>query len=63
MKIKSWKLELVWEDGTVNDVSNYVPEYTSRAIEDFSDYWEDKYNDEAEDEAEAQRIDDASWRA
>jgi len=49
MKIKSWKLELVWEDGTVNDVSNYIPEYTSRAIEDFSDYWEDKYNDDVEE--------------
>jgi hypothetical protein len=49
MKIKSWKLELVWEDGTVNDVSNYIPVHTSRAIEDFSDYWEDKYNDDVEE--------------
>ena len=46
MKIKSWKLELVWEDDTVNDVSNYIPEYTARAIEDFVDYWEEKYNDD-----------------
>lgn len=46
MKIKSWKLELVWEDDTVNDVSNYIPEYTARAIEDFADYWEEKYNDD-----------------
>ena len=53
MRIKSWKLELVWEDDTVNDVSNYVPEYTARAIEDFADYWEDKNNeDEKEDEDE-----------
>jgi hypothetical protein len=46
MKIKSWKLELVWEDGTVNDVSNYVPSHTSGAIENFADYWEEKYNDD-----------------
>ena len=53
MRIKSWKLELVWEDDTVNDVSNYVPEYTARAIEDFADYWEDKNNeDEKENEDE-----------
>lgn len=46
MKIKSWKLELVWEDGTVNDVSNYIPTGTSGAIEQFADYWEEKYNDD-----------------
>ena len=46
MKIKSWKLELVWEDGVVNDVSNYIPTGTSGAIEQFADYWEDKYNDD-----------------
>ena len=50
MKIKSWKLELVWEDGTVNDVSNYVPSHTSGAIESFIDYWEEKYNDEEQDD-------------
>ena len=49
MKIKSWKLELVWEDGTVNDVSNYVPSHTSGAIETFIDYWEEKYNDDEEE--------------
>jgi hypothetical protein len=50
MKIKSWKLELVWEDDTVNDVSNYVPEYTARAIEVFADYWEDKNNDDEKEQ-------------
>jgi hypothetical protein len=45
-KIKSWKLELTWDDGTVNDVSNYVPVYVSDAIEQFSDYWEERYNDD-----------------
>lgn len=45
MKIKSWELKLTWEDGTENDVSNYVPVYTSNAIEQFIDYWEEKYND------------------
>ena len=46
MNIKSWKLELTWEDGTVNDVSCYVPAYTIKAIEYFCDYWEEKYNDD-----------------
>ena len=49
MKIKSWELKLTWEDGTENDVSNYVPIYTSRAIEEFIDYWEEKYSDDEED--------------
>ena len=52
MKIKSWKLELTQEDGTVNDVSCYIPEYTSRAVEDFADYWEEKYNDNEEETIE-----------
>lgn len=46
MKIKSWTLTLTWEDGTENDVSNYVPMHTSNAIEQFVGYWEEKYNDE-----------------
>jgi hypothetical protein len=49
MKITSWKLELTWEDGTVNDVSNYVPSHTSGAIESFIDYWEEKYSDDEEE--------------
>ena len=52
MKIKSWKLELTWEDGTVNDVSNYVPSHTSGAIENFIDYWEEKYSDDEEEKDE-----------
>lgn len=46
MKIKSWKLTLTWEDGTENDVSNNVSVYMSNAIEQFADYWEEKYNDD-----------------
>jgi len=45
MKIKSWELKLVWEDGTENDVSMYVPQHTSGAIESFIDYWEERYGD------------------
>lgn len=56
-KIKSWKLELTWDDGTVNDVSNYVPSHTSGAIEKFIDYWEERYNDDdyGDDEEEELR--------
>jgi len=50
MKIKSWELKLTWEDGTENDVSNYIPEQTARAIEQFIDYWEEKHSDAHEDE-------------
>ena len=46
MKIKSIEVTLTWEDGTVNEVSNYLPEFTSRALEEFADYWEEKYSDE-----------------
>jgi hypothetical protein len=48
MKIKSWELKLTWEDGTINDVTNYVSVYTSNSIEQFIDYWEEKYNDDEE---------------
>jgi hypothetical protein len=48
MKIKSIEVVLTWEDGTVNEVSNYLPEFTSRALEEFADYWEEKYSDEDE---------------
>ena len=51
MKIKSWTLTLTWEDGTENEVSSYVPTYLNNAVEEFIDYWEEKYNDD-EEEAE-----------
>jgi hypothetical protein len=56
-KIVAWELKLTWDDGTVNDVSNYVPIYVSKAIEQFSDYWEERYNDDdyGDDEEEELR--------
>jgi hypothetical protein len=50
MKIKHWDLHLTWEDGTVNEVSSYVPMSVVRAMEDFIDYWEEKHSDAHEDE-------------
>ena len=50
MKIKNIEVIFTWEDGTVNDVSCYLPEYTSRALEDFADYWEEKYSDDEEED-------------
>lgn len=50
MKIKSWELKITWEDGTEHDVSCYVPQFTAGAIEDFVDYWEEKYTDEDPEE-------------
>jgi hypothetical protein len=52
MKIKAWELKCTWEDGTENDVSNYIPEQTARSIEQFIDYWEEKHSDLHEDEEE-----------
>lgn len=49
-KIKSWELKLVWDDGTENEVSSYVPSYVVQAVEEFIDYWEEKYNDDDEEE-------------
>jgi hypothetical protein len=48
--IKAWELKLIWDDGTENDVANYVPVHLSQAVEEFIDYWEDKYNDDDEEE-------------
>lgn len=48
MKIKSIEVILTWEDGTVNEVSSYLPGQTWEALELFSDYWEEKYNDDVE---------------
>lgn len=50
MKIKSWELKLTWEDGEENEVSSYVPVYLVKAVEEFIDYWEEKYSDEDEEE-------------
>ena len=48
MKIKTIEVILTWEDGTVNDVSSVLPMETWEALELFSDYWEDKHNDDVE---------------
>ena len=56
-KIVKWELKLTWDDGTENDVSCYVPAYVSDAIEQFSDYWEERNNDDdyGDDEEEELR--------
>ena len=46
--IKTWELTLIWDDGTENVVTNYVPVHLSQAVEEFIDYWEEKYNDDDE---------------
>ena len=47
MRIKSYEVKITWEDGEENDVSNYIPDYTHQAIEEFCNYWEERYgNDE-----------------
>ena len=51
-KIKSWELKLTWDDGTVNDVTNYVSVYTSNSIEQFIEYWEERYKDDDNEEGE-----------
>jgi hypothetical protein len=48
MKIKTIQVVFTWEDGTVNEVSSYLPSQTWQALELFSDYWEEKYNDDVE---------------
>ena len=49
-KIVAWELKLTWDDGTVNDVANYVPVHLSQAVEEFINYWEEKYNDDDDEE-------------
>jgi len=48
MKIKTISVVFTWEDGSVNDVSSYLPMQTWNDLECFSDYWEEKYNDDVE---------------
>jgi hypothetical protein len=48
MKIKTIQVVFTWEDGTVNEVSSYLPSQTWEALELFSDYWEEKYNDDVD---------------
>ena len=57
-KIVRGELKLDWDDGTENDVSNYVPTYVSDAIEQFSDYWEERYNDDDYDDDEEEEGED-----
>ena len=48
MKIKTIQVVFTWEDGTVNEVSSYLPSQTWESLELFSDYWEEKYNDDVD---------------
>jgi hypothetical protein len=50
MKIKSWELNLTWEDGEENEVGSYLPHSTHAAIQEFINEWEAKYG---EDDADA----------
>lgn len=48
MKIKQISVVFTWEDGTTNEVGSYLPMHTWEALETFSDYWEEKHNDDVE---------------
>ena len=52
MKIKKWELIATWDDGERADLSYYVDEYTQRAINDFLDYFEERYGEEEEEDEE-----------
>jgi len=50
MKIKKIEVLMTWEDGTTNEVSNYLPAQTFSNLEQFADYWEEKHNDDEEEQ-------------
>lgn len=52
MKITSCKVLIKWADGTVDDVSSYLPAGTWHELEQFMDYWEEQNADETEEENE-----------
>ena len=52
MRVKKWALSITWEDGETNDVSNYIPDYTHQAIEEFCNYWEERYGNDEETSSE-----------
>lgn len=58
MKIKSIEVKLIWEDGTSNDVSTYLPLHLQDMLETFSNWWEERYGeDDKEEEEERVMID------
>lgn len=46
MKIAKIEVVFTWEDGSINEVSSYLPDGTNRDLEDFADYWEEQYSDD-----------------
>ena len=71
-EISSWKLSITWSDGKTEGLATSLPEYLEeelmiyfRELEDLReehdlDMRDEEYNFEDD---EAQKIDDASWRA
>lgn len=52
MKIKSCEVFITWEDGERNEVSSYLPTHTWQALEEFMDYWEERYGSDEKEEEE-----------
>jgi hypothetical protein len=52
MKIAKIEVIFTWEDGSTNEVSNYLPDGTNRDLEDFADYWEQQYGENTIEEEE-----------
>lgn len=52
MKVKGWEVVLRWEDGEINEVGNYIPVQLAQAIQEFVEYWEQKYGDDEDEEGE-----------
>ena len=50
MKITGITVIFTYEDGTTQDVSEYVPNHISSDLEVFADYWEEDEEDEEEEE-------------
>ena len=52
MKIKSCTVLIEWEDGSTDNVSDYIPAGTWAELEDFMNYWESEYGEDLEAESE-----------
>ena len=50
MKIVKWSLIAELEDGSKEDISLYLDEFTSRNINYTCDYWEDEHYEITENE-------------
>lgn len=47
-KITCLKILITWDDGTEQEIGSYLPAGLSNDLENFLDYWEERYGEDQE---------------